>query len=86
MAAWQRLRALLDELRAWEWPEAFGNPSGDIVLDGSWWHVHIDWNDVEVRSSGENSYPPDGVGPEPSKEFERLCEAISELLGGKRFG
>jgi hypothetical protein len=79
---WEAFWGHLDQLNVWEWNSA-GYETPD-VLDGTYWQLTASHNGRHVTSSGANGYP-DSHGPEPGPTFRKLCEAISELAGGRIF-
>ena len=79
-AAWAEFWRTLSALSAWRWREQYVEMS---VRDGTMWTLDIKINDQELHSSGQNAYPPKGRGPSMTRDFRRLLQALSELLGGR---
>lgn len=84
-AAWQALRAGLDDLAVWQWQKSYFNPN---VLDGTQWRIRIAYPDRLLASEGSNSYP-DSNGqsndaPEKSASFTRFRALFSALGKGCR--
>ena len=89
-AAWARFWWRLDEIGFWSWGGAYNTPR---ILDGTSWSVEVSSGLQYMRAHGCNAYPPhlsagdEGRAPhEMSPEFEKFCEAVSDLLGGHAFG
>ncbi len=89
--AWAKFRDRLDELGFWSWNGDYQPPG--IILDGTSWSVEISVAGRSVEAHGCNAYPPSDPESGSSQEsgeagsrFDEFCEAITELLGGHKFG
>lgn len=89
--AWAKFRGRLDELGFWSWNGDYQPPG--IILDGTSWSVTISVAGRSVEAHGCNAYPPSDPESGSSQEsgeagsrFDEFCEAITELLGGHKFG
>lgn len=72
---WAKFRERLDKANVWDWKKAYIDHQ---IVDGTKWHVTIEWAGKKVDSEGSNAYP------EP-KQFSAFEKAVEELLGGKPF-
>ena len=90
---WRRFWNALERAGVWEWAS---DHSDFAAVDAHTWAVEIAHDDRQVRAGGNNSYPPDPVGPdeaggeggsesEPTRSFRTLCSAVRRLTGGRPF-
>lgn len=79
---WENFWKRVEEIDIWNWKRSY-KPESDIV-DGTSWKINIKYGDKEVLSSGSNAYPPSSK-VKVSEEFSRFCEAVSELVEGRKF-
>ena len=83
---WATFRASLDWMGVWEWQEEYENPG---VMDGTRWRLEIAYDDMEVRSGGDNNYPESGAkdafDAEVTPEFRRFLDAVRTMIGGRDF-
>ncbi len=77
--AWDAFRQALDDLDVWNWRPDYVNES---IMDGTNWHVEIEWGEKRVQSGGSNGYPG---GRESSRQFSGFLKAVSQLIGGRAF-
>jgi hypothetical protein len=89
--AWTTFWRRLDEVGFGSWSGSYQPPS--IILDGTGWSAEIAAGERSVEAHGSNAYPPcdpkaaSSREPcEPGSRFDKFCEAVSELLGGREFG
>ncbi len=80
--AWQEFWAALDAIPVWDWDREY---EPGKFSRGMRWTVEISHGEHSFRSSGKNTYPPDGTGPNKSEAFKQLCAAVSRLAGGREF-
>lgn len=66
---WRRFWATLARLDAWAWSGEYVNRD---VLDGTAWSISIEHDGKRIEATGNNAYPPNGDGPEPTREFGRF--------------
>lgn len=86
--AWRRFRERLDALGVFGWESRPIDGEDEEVLD--WmppsWDIQIVYPDRVIDIKGPiDELPPHGTG-KPGLEFRQLCEAVSELIGGRKFG
>lgn len=77
---WQRFWDVIDKVDAWNWEAEYSLP----VMDGASWELVFEGMGRALRSRGSNAYPGTD-GAEPSREFRRVCRAISRLVDGFPF-
>jgi hypothetical protein len=87
-AQWRRFWRTMDQLGVWQWAERYQprerfEPAG-VIRDGMHWSLTLAEADREVESCGDSAGPDPGDLDE-GPVFERFCEAISRLLGGRAF-
>jgi hypothetical protein len=89
--AWATFWDRLDGLGFWSWSGEY-RPRG-IILDGTDWSVEISVAKHAVEAHGCNAYPPSSPrarrpreAGESGSRFDEFCDAVSELVGGRRFG
>ena len=73
---WARLEEELRLLNTRRWGEY---PAG--ATDGLMWSLKQTSFGATTLASGCNSYPPDGLGVDPTPEFVRMLLAVERLLG-----
>ena len=83
-----RFRERLDALGVFEWKSRPIAGENEDVLD--WmppsWNIQITYPDRAIDIKGPiDELPPHGTS-KPGVEFRQLCEAVSELIGGRKFG
>lgn len=86
--AWLRFRERIDALGVFEWGSRPIDGEDEEVLD--WmppsWDIQIVYPDRAIDIKGPiDELPPNGTG-KPELEFRQFCEAVSELIGGRKFG
>ncbi len=77
---WQRFWDVLERVGVWGWEPEYSLP----VMDGTAWTMEFEAEGRVLRSRGSNAYPG-AEGPEPSREFRRVCRAVHRLVGGLPF-
>ena len=93
---WRRFWRALERAGVWEW----GAEHDDFAaVDAPTWSVEISHGERQIRSWGQNSYPPEPSGPddpsgdlggpasepEPTRPFRAYCSAVRRLVGGRAF-
>ena len=88
---WKRFREKLDAIAIWEWQPEYANPG---VQDGTHWHVIVAYDDVQIRSQGDNDYPGSAsffISADPANSttndnsFKQWLAAVRRLIGGRAF-
>jgi hypothetical protein len=83
-AAWTRFLQEINETKLYRWSKIYPNPG---VYDGEQWSVDMEIDGRKIHSEGDNNYPVDGNeskptnSPQGSPAFDRLCQAVSHLIG-----
>jgi hypothetical protein len=78
---WNRFWVPTNKLNIWKWKNRYTNPG---IMDGTSWKVNIYYKNMEINSSGSNSFP--GVSQNQIRNlFNRFLGAVSNLLGGVSF-
>jgi hypothetical protein len=86
---WSKFRAALDSIGVWQWKSHYPPQLG--ICDGTGWTLEVSYEDIEVYSDGDNSYPEDEEDDEsqlsaaPSRRFERFLKTVSDLIDGRDF-
>lgn len=81
-SSWERFWDLLDETGAWDWPE----DCGCFGMDGTTWSVEIAHGGRVLRSGGVNAWPGSaGIEDRETREFRRVRQGLSRLVGKKPF-
>ncbi len=75
-ADWAAFWATIEQVGVWGWEERYEPPPGVLILDGTGWSLTLRYGGRFLRSSGTNAFPPG---------FDRFCEAMSRLVGGRQF-
>lgn len=81
-AEWQRFWQTIDVLGVWAWAEQYCQ---EDMYDGTSWSLVLEFGGRRLDTGGCNACPPDGARPAESADFQRLCAAVSQLVGGRRF-
>jgi len=83
--AWTRFIQEINVAKLYRWSKNYQNLN---VLDGEQWQVDLEIDGRKIHSEGDNSYPTDGDEAKPtssfpanSPPFDRLCQAVSHLIG-----
>lgn len=72
---WVNFSQELDNLKIWEWEEAYYNFD---ILDGTQWEITIIYDsNKKIISNGSNEYP---------KDFDKFLKSVSKLIDGLEFG
>lgn len=50
---WKQLRKVLNEVEIWKWSRQYESD----VLDGTQWSLEISYEDISMKSYGNNAYP-----------------------------
>jgi hypothetical protein len=82
---WAAFWGRLHELGVWDWEEEFSLPAGPTEAPLGW-SLEAGHADRWRRTGGEDAFPPDGTGPEPTSAFRALCDAVRALVDGRPFG
>jgi hypothetical protein len=84
-AAWTRFIQEINTAKLYRWSKIYSNPGVD---DGCQWSIDLEIDGRKIHSEGNNSYPTDGDELKPttsfpanSPPFDRLCQAVSHLIG-----
>ena len=73
-AEWAKLEELLAKCNFSAWREEYDEP----VLDGTCWHLEIQYADGQtMKSEGMNGYPDEW------RDFETMCEYCEEISEGE---
>ena len=83
--AWTRFIQEINTTKLYRWSKNYPNPG---ILDGTQWSIDMEIDGRKIHSEGDNSYPTDGNEAKPTKSFpakspafDRLCQAVSHLVG-----
>jgi len=81
---WREFWATMDAIGAWKW-ELYYEQEYVVVMDGTWWAIHIEYAGKVLKTGGHCSYPPDRNQGRMSEEFTRFIEAVARLVEGYPF-
>jgi hypothetical protein len=87
-AQWTRFWRTIDEIGVWNWGgryaagERFEPP--EVIRDGTHWSLTLSRSDRSVESSGDSA-GPDAADLDDSRPFQLFAQAVSRLIGGRRF-
>ena len=70
---WAAFEKSLNRIKVWEWDKEYQDYS---ILDGTSWHVEIQWGERSVAACGSNAFPD---------TFGSFLRALRKLLGGRKF-
>jgi hypothetical protein len=70
---WKRFHRVLEESAAWSWEAEYVNAD---ILDGTSWHLRVEWEGSSLNSRGSNAYP---------SWFQSVLRGLSQLVGGRSF-
>lgn len=87
-AQWARFWRTMDEIEVWSWRdrydagERFEPP--EQIRDGTHWSLTLSRSGRSVQSSGDSA-GPDAADLDDSRPFQLFVQAVSRLIGGRRF-
>jgi|HubBroStandDraft_1064217.scaffolds.fasta_scaffold237250_2 hypothetical protein len=82
--AWSLFIKEINAAKLYRWTKLYADWN---VLDGTHWSIDLEIDGRKIHSEGYNNYPLDGDeakprnSPEGSLAFDRLCLAVSHLIG-----
>ncbi len=87
-AQWRRFWRSMDQIGIWEWAKRYEpgeryEPES-VVRDGTHWSLTLADAGRRVESSGDNA-GPGARDLDESRVFDRFCEAVARLVGGREF-
>jgi hypothetical protein len=87
-AQWHRFWRTIEEIGVWNWGERYN--AGDRfeppeqIRDGTHWSLTLSRSGRSVESCGDSA-GPDSTDLDDSGPFQLFVQAVSRLIGGRRF-